>query len=401
MLVLTGSAYCGGGPGKGLLKALRKLPANSWGALRGARPPELEFRTDQITLGNQVIRRNVAEAIKDKRIFSKAWGTSLKSSFYAESEWYNVFTGAVFQTQYQGRTEVFGVIPTHSLSISANTFLGSIMNGRSLKRNFTLQAFDAQGNAVPVQGEVAVLGAFGMMDMSLVKLDPAVLSLFTPLRISSTPARVGEELFSQGFIRENTVYIPERKVLQVTPFSVRTTMSGPSGSRCGLCGSPILNKNGEVEAFHTGSKTDLEEDIGYGTPAQLLNKLVEAYHNGGNASIPFELGGQIVTNLRVDEQVVRYILRDEEGVVLWNSIVEGKWPFNHVNKLLEKWHPRYIDLMIGRLGWDSENSQFVKFNPNVRIVRYDFDTRQQLDVDPWQLDIDPLYQRLLGEEEYF
>ena len=384
LLLCTFPANAQNLPGK-LVRALHRAPrAGTWGALQGARPSGIEFGT--------VNQRQISQTIEKNRPFDETWRAALKSSFYAkppDSFFNNVFSGVVFQSERTGKA--YGVITTHDLSTPPVNLMAEMMSQSSLKRNFDLQAFDAQGNEVTVPARVVQLGAFGTIDLALVELAPSALRLFTPARIAKRPVAPGQKLLSQGFSSGYTVFIPDRQILQTTPFSVRTTMPGPDWLRRGLCGSPLFNEQGELVAIHTGSKIGGQgngEDIGYATKAQFLENLVEAYEGGKDVFIPFEINGMHITDLRVDEYVSRYKLVNEYGRVVWDNAVDAKFPFNHVQKQIERFSPHYMDVIIGRIKWAGENGQYAEFEREVRGLRYDFQTQQVS-----ELDMRPLYQQ--------
>ena len=368
-----------------LLRAIRKAP-NSWGMLRGARPPGLIFHS----MSEGINPLQSAVRIENNQIFSDAWRVALRSSFYVEPNDFtfnHVFSGVVFQSEQTGK--LFGVISTHALSLFSTNLLGA------LQRNFTLLAFDEQGNSISVPARVVQLGAFGTLDVSLIEFDSSAQHYLTPARIAKQPAMVGQELFSQGFTSGYTVYIPGRQVTQINSFGLRTTLPGPDHLRRGLCGAPLFNDAGELVAIHTGSKIagDIsKDDIGYATHAQLLEKLVAAYENGNEIFIPFDLlDGTHVTDLRVDEYVSNYTLRNEQGRAVWSNTVPSKFPFNHVDHLIKKFSPRYMDITIGRIKWDDANGEFVAFEKEIRRERYDFHTQQITELKSLPNEMDDWY----------
>ena len=371
-------------PGK-LMQVLRKVPrAGTWGAVQGARPKGIEFGTVN---GSQV-----SLEVEKSRPLNPSWSTALNSSFYAvpgDSFFNNVFSGVVFQSERSGK--MYGVITTHDLSLPPANLFADMLERSALRRNFILHAFDQAGQTVEVPARVVQLGAYGTIDVSLVEIAPQYQHLFTPARLAKQPVALGQELFSQGFSSGYTVFVPERHVLQTTPFAVRTAMPGPDWLRRGLCGSPLFNEQGELVAIHTGSKAGAQNnatDIGYATKAQFLENLVEAYEGGSDVFIPFEINGEHITDLRVDEYISRYVLRNGYGRVVWDNSVDAKFPFNHVQQLMERLSVRYIDLTIGRIKWAEKNDQFVEFEREVRGLRYDFQTGQT-----GELDMRPLYQQ--------
>ena len=362
---------------RGMFRALRAPGVSAeLKALQGARPISMEY-TSKVTTGFGIsMPEQIAREATREQLAQAQWQTALHASFRAipeKSTFDNVFSGTVFQTTYRGQQEVFAVIPTHALTTQPRTILQTMTANASLMRDFTIEAYDEAGNAVSVPAQVVQLGAWGTVDVSLVKLRARDLHLFRPLSINPQVS-VGETLLSQGFADEYTVFIPHRQVVEITPFSLRTTMGGPRSLRRGLCGSALLNETGELVGIHTGSTSDKladESDTGYATPAYYLNKLVEAYHNRGEAFIPFELDGHKILDLRIDEYISRWVLRGEDGKVLRDSFSSKRFPYQHMLYWVNRLAPRYIELTVGRMKWNEQNGQYVDLEHEVRRIRYD------------------------------
>ena len=372
---------------RGVFRALRAPGVSAeLKALQGARPISMEFASRVSTGFGISVPEPVAREATREQLAQPQWQTALGASFRAipeKSTFNNVFSGTVFQTTYHGQPEVFAVISTHALTTQPRTILQEVTANASLKRDFAIEAYDETGNAVSIPAQVVQLGAWGTVDVSLVKLRAQDLHLFRPLSINPQVS-VGETLLSQGFADEYTVFIPHRQVVQITPFSLRTTMGGPRAMRRGLCGSALLNETGELVGIHTGSTADRladEAETGYATPAHYLNKLVEAYHNGGEAFIPFELDGHKILDLRMDEYISRWVLRGEDGKVLRDSFAPKKFPYQHMLYWVDRLAPRYIELTVGRMKWDEQNGQYVAFEHEVRRIRYDVLRRESKEIE--------------------
>lgn len=294
----------------------------------------------------------------------------------------NQFSGSLFRTVYQGKEEVYGVIATHALTPLPSTFKKHLYANFSLHRKFKLEVYTKEGTWLSLPAAVVQLGAFGMGDVSLVKImgeyDASQLHFFT---LKTEELLPGDVVSSVGFIPGQLAYIPKREVLERSTISVRTTLPGSEEGLRGICGGAGFDEEGNLVFVHTGSNPSWlmqPPRIGYGTYAWFLNKLVEAYHNNGEAYIPFELNGYHITDLRVDEYVSSLSYFNENGDLLWHMKVPGKFSFRKAQQKLSNLSPRFAEVVIGRMKWAGRKDSFVESMPEVRRVRYDFDTRSQV-----------------------
>lgn len=257
----------------------------------------------------------------------------------------NLFSGAVFQTVYNGRREVYGVVASHALE-SGQFVLG---------KTFTADIYEGEGRFRSVPVQVVQVSAPSMLDVSLVKFRPEDEILFRPLTISPAPFLEGNTAVSFGFADRKLVEIDERTFRSATPLCRRTTMPYPRADRMGLCGSALVNEQGELIGIHTGStygKTSEQDDVGHATNASLLNVLVEAYHNDGQATFPLILNQQKVLDMRVDEYISYIRLYDENGKQLWQRGFESKFAYDNVNTKIAELAPRVVELTVRRVHWD-------------------------------------------------
>lgn len=306
-----------------------------------------------------------------------------QSVFRAEppsSYFRTAFSGTVFKVIYQGQEEIYGVIAAHALAEAPHTFLTHVYANAFLHKHFEAKMYREDGSVIPLEGEVVQLGAPGGVDIALVKLAPVQTDQLHPLVLSTHEPEPGEILHSEGYAKGRAVYMPQRQVLERAELSLRTTLPcGNPKKRIGLCGGPVLNLQNELVGIHTGSvstPTAEESDKGFATHAKFVRLLVAAYHNGGNGFWPFELAGQHLTDLRIDEFISRFILSDAQEQPLWAEQVDTKFSYSKANRLIAQLAPRYVELYIGRVGWGERAPEFMEKHPRVRRVKYDLQTRR-------------------------
>ncbi len=260
------------------------------------------------------------------------------------------YSVTVFKTRYQGQEEIFGVLPSHALP---NDFSHRY---DSVGKEFQVLVKQADGTEKPLHAQVVQISPQSMLDISLVKFDPQEEHLLVPLRLADTPAQLHEILFSYGFAAGHETFIT-RNVNSQSFLSVRTNQA-IEGAREGFCGSPLLDMNGDIKAIHTGTKElgHAQEDVSFGTHVTFIRKLVEAYHNGGQADYDLVLDGQTLANLQVDEYISAFYLYDENGKKLLQHNVEDKFSQTVLLKALRQ-HPqaRYLQLTSRKAQWNEED----------------------------------------------
>ena len=350
--------------------------------------PVMEVTSGQIQeFGVSVPVAEIKRQVDEIQLQREPLRSALHATFrtYPRSHLFRrVFSGSLFRTEYQGREELYGAIATHALAPLPSDILTHVYANASLHREFPLEVYTKDGEWVTLSAEVIQLGAFGLGDVSLIKIkdnfDRSKLHFFS---LKKEPIREDETLSSLGFIPNQLIYIPQRNVLEKSLISVRTTMPGAPGGFRGTCGGAGFDQAGELALIHTGSKpTCLAQTprVGYGTYVWFLNKLVEAYHNNGEAYIPFELNGQHVADLRVDEYVSSFSLWNETGERIFQVKVKERFSFQAAEKWIQSLAPRSIELVIGRVTWAPEKNEFIVLYPEVRRIYYDFGT--ELPVTP-------------------
>ena len=274
----------------------------------------------------------------------------------------HAYSGTVFQIQWQGQKEVYGVIASHTISPGK----GEV----ALKRFFTAEVFK-DGQFVSVPAEVVQASSAKMLDVALVKFRPEDEKLFLPLTLAAQEPAQGAALHSLGFSNNQLIWLPERTLVENTAISLRTDMSVLRPERYGLCGSPLLNEKGELVAIHTGSSHEMDPaaDKGFGTKALYLRTLVQAYHNRqGRATFPLCFGERCVAELNADEFISHIWVKDEQGNIIFDREVDAKFPHSVLRQIIP--HARHVELSVNRVQWAGDFLiEAAPFSP--RFVKYD------------------------------
>lgn len=376
-----------GAAGKGLVHAIRGTTQLSKGVQTARLAAEAGTRalatSGQVSAINQKVwatarQASALESRMKTALQSKAFlpvltqtpGVLVPGTFQARAldNSLNYFSGTIFKASFNGKEEIYGVVPAHSLVEEPGD--------PSLERFFIADVF-INGQFAAVPGEIVQVAAPKMLDMALVKFRPEDEPLLKPLTISPAMPLWGERLQSQGFSRQSTANLPNRFVRRVNPVYIQTTMDFPRSKRLGLCGSAVVNAQNQLVGIHTGSalKTFMgkESDIGYATRADFLRNLVTAYHHGGKGKFTFELAGQKMFELNLDEFVPSVSLLDGEGKLLYREEFEAKFSYSRVQEALERFPARYIDFTVGKISWDG---RVLTEEEAFKIYRYDLYTNQ-------------------------
>ena len=297
----------------------------------------------------------LAHTFRTRRIYSKEYD----------------FTGTLFQIEYQGQSELYGVIATHAMADNGWNLV--------LDRKFMAEVY-INGQWKQIPAEVVQLSAPPMLDMALVKFSPQDSDLLNGFSLATQGVSVGDRIQTIGLPRQTTVYIPSRTVTEVAPLSLRAPIQGPRENRLGLCGGAVANEQDELVGIYTGSRPNgPETDTGYATDVRFLTKLVEAYHNGGKAFIPLELNGQRITDLRIDEYIYAIYFLDETLNVLDELNFYGRFSHRKVNQVLQN-NPniRYVELDTAYVSWGKRNPNKLNLFTLARRMQYDLQKQRMV-----------------------
>ena len=256
----------------------------------------------------------------------------------------NLFSGTVFQTEYNGRKEVYIAVAAHALE-SGSYVLG---------KEFIGDVYVGDGQFKPVHMKIVQPSAPSMLDVAIgVPLEGS--EYLRPFTISKKKFSLGDGGISYGFAGGKVVIIPHRDYASQTPLCYRTAMPYPRDDRMGLCGSALLNEEGELVGIHTGStlsEIEEEKDIGHTTNSKMLNVLVDAYHHNGEGFFPLVLGGQKVLDLHVTSYISFIKLFDSNGKLLWQRDFKSKFAYDQVDHKIAVLSPQSIEFTVRRVQWD-------------------------------------------------
>lgn len=281
----------------------------------------------------------------------------------------HALSGFIFQTTYQGKKEIFGVIAQHATPIPTG--------GGSLGSSFTARVVQ-NGQVVDIPAEMVQISAPIMPDLALVKFRPEDENLLAPLTLAKQEPALNERLSLIGFGMGELMLITDSPLLEKSLISLRFPMAGESGDWSGLCGSPVLNKANEVVGTVTGAcvkQPNPTFHTGFATRNLYLKSLVAAYHGDvKKASYPLILNGEKIVDLRPDEFVSDIRLKDENGKTIFSQPIPNKFPYSTIVEHLPK--AQYIELYIDKVWWTGYAIMERGDLLNARYVVYDLQEKQ-------------------------
>lgn len=263
------------------------------------------------------------------------------------------FSGVVFYTYYQGQKEIYGAMPAHAIASSSVGVPG-------IERRFEAIFFLPDKKIKKIPAEIVAYSPASMMDVVLIKFPKEAESFLNPYPLGTL--HHDKKVYSLGYNKDGLLPVYNRQVLQALPYSIRTSMPlADKNTRQGLCGSAVLNHKAQLIGIHTGSS--VKEDpqtkqpvCSYAAPASFLNRLVEAYHNGGNAAVPFYIDSQRFINLNIDEYIISYSLLNEVGSSLITKPVNFHLSRSILNQQLQEFpQAKFLLITTHRLSWDVNN----------------------------------------------
>lgn len=256
----------------------------------------------------------------------------------------HALSGFVFKTTYQGKEEIFGAIAAHAMPTEDN--------GGKILPQFTARV-TVNDREIDIPASIVQVSSPYMLDVALVKFNPADEKLLTPLTLTTNQPEVGSPLQSIGFSDKKLTFLKHINK-QNTLTSLRVSLDNARTERAGMCGGPILTREGKVVGLITGDKFTAGNpaaDIGFATKASYLRTLVDAYHGDiARAGFTLMLGEHKIFDLNVDEHVSAIRLFDEHQNPVFDRVMIYKFPYNSVMEQLPQ--TRYIYLRIGRVFWN-------------------------------------------------
>lgn len=304
--------------------------------------------------------QKVGQALRRKAKEAEPWQHSV---FYIKPSWQMpvAASGFVFQTQYQGKDEIYGLISAHITP-------PSMQKGEKFE-----VVFNTGKKPLIVQAELLLRGSSFRLDASLIRLTPTpeFLAFVKPFVLNERKVVPWATLSSVGYARREASYAPNRKVRVLNPSLITTTYTLQRHQRAGFCGSPLLNNQGEVVGLHCGSLTEEawqnkpailpegqkiwpinyhSQRVSFAVPSLLLGDLVRAYHQGGSFKRPILWDSITVAEVDINEHIesITIMYTGEDNLIQASPVwLAAKEPFLNELDLRETFdHPHIAGIAV-------------------------------------------------------
>lgn len=194
-------------------------------------------------------------------------------------------TAFVFKTHYNGKEEIWGATAAHI--------------AKGMGQQLTLVFYEGDKKIV-LPAEVVQYGPNMISDLALLKLPENLPPEIVPLPLSDAPAKTGEAFIAGGYSNHRFIYTGKQHLQKDNSRFLRTDFFVPLKNRAGLCGSPLINAQGEVAGILCGSIW--EADVAFAANTNVLSYLLEAQHKG-SADIPLVAGSIKLGDIKTTEHI--------------------------------------------------------------------------------------------------
>ncbi len=288
----------------------------------------------------------------------------------------NFVSGTIFQTQYKGQTEIFGVVAAHTVAAKESSEM--------IGRQFLADVFDSETHQfVTIPAEIIQVSSADLLDGVLVRLYPEGKVKLHPLELNTQFPAYESTLKSHAFAQGENVAMNDRLALQHTPFRIYTTLSSHHPNLMGSCGGVVVDADNKIIGFQTGADSSpfgQSHDTGYVTPAWVMDLLVRAYHNEGQAKFPLAFDGHTLLELNVDEYItdIRFLNKSQNEIFAHNFA--NKFSYRKMQEWLDIFNPQLVEITVRRVELAGPDHSYLYSEradvANGRVYRYNFTTKQ-------------------------
>ncbi|MDR0291424.1 MAG: serine protease [Elusimicrobium sp.] len=174
--------------------------------------------------------------------------------------------GFVYEFNYKGEKFLFGATTAHTIG-TVGRELSVYMYDPMLKKTYDYP--------------VKVLAVDKKADISIFKIPRIAMGYSIPLKLAVQGPEKDMSLDYYGFPKGHFMPIKDKKILEGDKYTVSMPYKFPEIDSKGACGGPLLDKEGNVRAMHTGSTED--KVVSFGTNAQNIYRLTRKLFNANNS----------------------------------------------------------------------------------------------------------------------
>ena len=342
-LLLSGMPLCAQKTPKLFTKRLSsKIPTSRLtDAQLQRRIAQLQRENAQLALKNQLERAYQTE------LFERARQATFRALPTAQMP-SNSYTGTVFKTTHNGKTEVFGVVPTHTLRDLADA-------PGMLDKHFSVLPATVSDLPAIIAARVVAFSPTAMDDLALVKFNSQDEKLFDPLPLEEVTLPLPAQGYAQGY----ACNLLAKQTFSILKKNSRGTLisllpATTFGARAGFCGSPVFSEDFKWVGIHVGSTYDTNR--GYVVPLAVIQNLVQAYFQASARPQVLTLGGQAIAKLAINEFVARVELLDAQQQMVWTQETKTKFSLKNAEEYLANHAGQvsFVRVTLGNTHWKQD-----------------------------------------------
>lgn len=242
----------------------------------------------QKSIRQEVVRKYVFSAI-ERNMPHSLLRVVVVNEEYTET----ASSGFVFEESSSGKKKTWAVVVHHSAPVQGAEIL--------------LQAHRTDGRKETFKSTVAVTGRGGHngVDIALAEIPSELARYLRPLRWSEKAPIAGQRVDSYGFNSremwpQSFNKTENRKILDVTGLKITTSYNFRIGQSSRACGSPLLDRNGEVVGVHIGSSPT--GDASFALTREAVQDALKAYYTG-HAYRALKINGQSFGSIDFTERI--------------------------------------------------------------------------------------------------
>lgn len=305
------------------------------------------------------LERAIGQATAKPKVLPAAYAARRAVFTLRERDWIMRFgsmegTAFAIEETYQGKKYLWGVTASHYV------YQKPAMKHPAYRR--------------VIRVPFVVQGSSGMNDITLFPIPEKFAKQVVPLRLAKRDAQLGDEVSSIGYWKHKIHVDPTRTIQEIAPARMVTSLDiTPETVREGTCGSPVLNKNGEVVGVHSGNSP--HRQIGYMLPVSHIWQALKTYHEG-SFNQPLLFNGKDLGPIAVNEYLTAVYVYQEARLIEKRSLIlrQKQVDYEHLETLIPTEEPfTRVVFMVERnpLTTEQEDQLYHTF-----LISYDLQTGQ-------------------------
>lgn len=288
---------------------------------------------------------HIQEQKYQSMLFDKARRATFRAFSYTPSS-ANAFTGTILKVKHEGKSEIVGVIASHTLQ--GTPHLEGLLNQE-------FKAVYVHGNvALDIPAKVVQFTHPSLGDLALVKFPKEYEQIFDPIPLEEVSIELPARGYSQGYARNN-LFNHNFFITGETSTGMLTSQLPPvqAGDRAGLCGSPVFTTDFQLAGIHVGSS--YRTHVGYISPVANIYRLLQSYYQPDSPAYTIKLAGKDVAQLGINEYIADIEILDINYNTLWKHHTRTKFSVTQAEaEVAQNPQAAFVRLTIGNSSWQQD-----------------------------------------------